>query len=141
MPAKYSNAELDAMNTDQFVRAIGEAWYTNDMETFLSMFTTDATIKHPLFANPVSAAVAADVLNGLVKPTGLLGDPTHSARAGVAAAAGEQVRDMSFVEAMSGRNLSGGGGRAPTHSARIEMTARIRQNRISYLDVHGFRVA
>src|SRR5262249_29416141 len=127
MAAKYTNAQIDAMSTDELVRAMGEAWYNNDMETWLTLFTPDATIRHPLFPEPVKPQVAADVMNGLVRKTGLLAEPEVNRPAGTAANArsGEDLVEMAYAEALPGVKTSADAARAPQSGGKITMTARV----------------
>lgn len=141
MAAKYTPAQIDAMSTDELVRAMGEAWYTNDMETWLSLFTEDATIRHPLFPEPIKPEVAADVMNGLVRKTGLLAEPQVHRPAGATAMAGEDLVEMAYAEAKPGTKLSADISRTPEVGGNITMTARISNHRVAFLHVHGFDVA
>ncbi|HEX6949642.1 MAG TPA: hypothetical protein VF127_08570 [Nitrospira sp.] len=66
-PRRYSSSEIDAMDMESFARALGEAWGGNDAETFISFFSSDALIHHPLFSassGPLPPRTVVEVLNG-----------------------------------------------------------------------------
>jgi hypothetical protein len=147
MPAKYTPLELDKMTTEELVRAIGEAWYNNDMDTFLSLFAPGATIKHPLFPNPITPEIAADVLNVGVRKTGLLAEPqaerikTPEILKAKAGEADEDVVEMRFLEAKPGIKLSKNVEHTSSHTASMQVRGHVRRRRFVHLDVHGYAVS
>ncbi len=61
---RYSDREIDSMSPEQFAENLGKAWGNNDVATFVSFFTADALIHHPMFDEPVSPIVVGEILNG-----------------------------------------------------------------------------
>jgi hypothetical protein len=132
MPRKYTDEQLDAMTPDQLAQALGEAWGSNDMDTFLSMFTPDAEIHHPIFSQAiVTPKQAADVLNSAVKGTTTFLSATLRPTAGFQ---GLDQIDMAYEE--TGVQA----GFTPVNTGVMKVTGTLKNNRFKVLHVHGYDI-
>lgn len=128
----FRRVDLGSLNVEELTSRIGEAWGNNDMETFISLFSEDGIIMHPLFRHPITPQVAADVLNSAMRgitvphqPKPIVGDGT-----------GEfDVVDMYFDE--TGTQAGG----LPNIMGVMHCTAKIVEHRFKELYVHGYTPA
>jgi hypothetical protein len=131
MARKYTDAQLDAMTNDQLAKALGEAWGTNDMDTFMSMFTPDGLVFHPLFQQPITPKQAADVLNSAVKGTTTF--VSSNLKPGSALTGPDQL-EMKYEE--TGQQA----GFVPTNTGVMNVTGVLQGKRFKALHVRGYDV-
>lgn len=61
--SEQTNEKGAGMSPEQLAEAAGAAWSNNDKAGFLSLFTKDAKVYHPMFPDPVSPEAIVDVLD------------------------------------------------------------------------------
>ncbi|MCA2504785.1 MAG: hypothetical protein IM550_06600 [Microcystis sp. M54BS1] len=121
--------DLGQLNTLDLSRHLVQAWTTNDMNRFVSLFAKNAPIMHPLFASPITPEIAADVLNSATRATSIL----QPLRLITGDGSGEYDTVNLFVYE-TGQE----GGYIPNTAGILHMTAKIIDHRIEELFVHGY---
>lgn len=131
-PAPFQRLEMGDLNVAEITRCIGEAWGSNDMTTFISLFSEDGIIMHPLFRNPITPQVAADVLNSAMRGITVPLQPKSIV--------GNGRGEFDVVEMFFNETGSEAGG-LPDIMGVMHCTAKIINHRIKELYVHGYTPA
>ncbi|WDV46532.1 hypothetical protein PV797_02270 [Clostridiaceae bacterium M8S5] len=123
--------KLEDESTTDLARMVGEAWMSNDMSLFLSLFDEEATIYHPLFNEPITPEIAADVLNSAMEGLSIAHKPKIVKGDG---SGKEDTVDMYFDE--TGMQL----GYLPDNMGTMHITGRVQDNKFVEFLVHGYTV-
>ena len=71
----FQRVNLAPLDATAVTKELASTWANNDMERFVSMFSTNGVIIHPLFTAPITPEIAADVLNSAMKGQCVPHDP------------------------------------------------------------------
>lgn len=124
--------DIGSLSTKKITDRIVEAWGSNDMETFVSLFNEDGLIMHPLFKAPITPDIAADVLNSAMRGISI----PHKVKLITGEGSGEyDVADLYVYE--TGQEC----GYYPNNIGILHMTVKIIEHRIKELYVHGYTPA
>ena len=130
MASRYSDKELDGLKTEELVETLSIAWSENDRDTFVSMFSKEGVVKHPMFDGPTSPSTVMDVLSvnnhgrSIVQNFKVMDDDSHG------------LVDISFSSHETGIQMKSKG----TKEGFIDMSAKICKNRFVELNVGRFKV-
>ncbi len=124
--------DVGQLTTQEITDRIAQAWGSNDMQTFVSLFTEDGLIMHPLFKAPITPEIASDVLNTAMRGISIPQTPKLITGDG----SGEyDVADIYVYE--TGQEC----GYNPDTIGIMHLTAKIINHRIKELYVHGYTPA
>jgi len=121
--------DLGSLSTKEITARLTQAWGNNDMQTFVSLFSEDGLIMHPLFKAPITPEIAADVLNSAMRGTSIPQEPKLIIGEG----SGEyDVADIYVYE--TGQEC----GYNPDTIGLLHLSVKIIDHRIKELYVHGY---
>jgi hypothetical protein len=128
---RYHRRDIGAPNTRRIAEMLGQCWGSNDMDTFVSLFAEGATICHVVLSEEQTPEVVADLMNSNVKGTTTLRSCAvlHGDGSGE-----DDVVELQFDE--TGNEI----GYVPRLFGTMGITARIQNQRIVSLRVHGYHV-
>lgn len=116
-------------NVDKLFCDIADSWMHNDMKKFISIFSDDAKIYHPIISKPATPVEVADIINSGTKGVSIpkkfrivKGDGTGKS----------DVIDLYFEE--TGEEL----GYIPDTSGLMHVTISLSDGLISEMIVHGY---
>jgi len=132
VPSEEPSQFTQPFTSYEIAGKLASSWGGNDMSEFLSLFSLDALIVHPMLQAPARPKVVADVMNCNVKGETILRSavPLTGDGSGV-----DDVMEMEFEE--TGNEI----GYAPPIVGRMSITATIQNHRIVHMKVFGYQVA
>lgn len=125
----HSSEKYKFLSIDRLFNDIADSWMNNDMRKFISIFSDDAKIYHPIISKPATPVEVADIINSGTKGVSVpkrfrivKGDGTGK----------KDVVDLYFEE--TGEEL----GYIPDTSGLMHVTITLSDGLISEMLVHGY---
>ena len=129
--SSYEQRNIGNLTSREIASILAQCWGSNDMDTFVSLFSCDAKIEHPGLDGEVTPEVVADVMNADVSVTSELKAFTLLQGDG---SGKDDVIEIQSDE--TGKEV----GYSPRHIGTMSATLSIKEHRIAHLRVHGYQV-
>ncbi|MBW4617008.1 MAG: hypothetical protein KME21_27950 [Desmonostoc vinosum HA7617-LM4] len=127
----YTRRDIGKLTSKEIASILALCWGSNDMDTFVSLFSSDAKIEHPGLDGEVTPQVVADIMNADVSVTSKLKSFT------LLQGDGSGKEDLIELESdETGKEA----GYATRHTGTMTATVSIKAHRIAHLWVHGYQV-
>lgn len=127
----YFRRNIGDLTSREITIMLAQCWGSNDMDTFVSLFSSDAKIEHPGLDGEVTPEVVADIMNADVSVTSKLKDFT------LLQGDGSGQDDLVKIQSHeTGREI----GCTTRHIGNMTATVSIKAHRITHLWVHGYQV-
>lgn len=127
----YTRRDIGELTSKEIASMLAQCWGSNDMDTFVSLFSSDAKIEHPGLDGEVTPQVVADIMNADVSVTSELKSFTLLQGDG---SGKEDLIELQSDEA--GKEV----GYATRHIGTMTARVSIKAHRIAHLWVHGYQV-
>lgn len=128
----YRRIEYGDLTAREIAEKLGASWECNHIEEFISLFSENAKIKHVVLDEESTPEVIAEVMNCNVKGTTKLTDYALLNGNGTGK---DDVIELTFDE--TGTEM----GYEPSNIGKIMVSVTIKNHRIVYLNVYGYKVS
>jgi hypothetical protein len=127
----FERINFGSISSKDVCLKICEFWGNNQMKEFNSLFSEDALIMHPLFKEPITPNIAADVLNSAMSGVSVVNELKVITGDGTGF---NDVVNLYAYESGTQGNI------APDLSGIMHITLKIQNHSIQELYVHGYIV-